>query len=140
MRSQIPLFKKNDSYKELMLNNAFSNFLLTRKNISYFRETKLEGQENLLDTLIQCIKAGFSNQTFILGGFKYMYHFTKIDCTKVRIMCITSHIYTSHASKLNEWYTLIFTTTKKDTLRQKRPPDCSFSMKFKHKCKPITLF
>lgn len=61
MRSQIPLFKKNYSYKELMLNNAFSNFLLTRKNISYFRETKLEGQENLLDTLIQCIKAGFSN-------------------------------------------------------------------------------
>lgn len=36
-----------------MLNNAFSKFLLTRKNISYFRETKLEGQENLLDTLIQ---------------------------------------------------------------------------------------
>lgn len=52
MRSQIPLFKKNYSYKELMLNNAFSNFLLTRKNI---------GQENLLNTLIQCIKAGFSN-------------------------------------------------------------------------------
>lgn len=114
MRNQIPLFKKNYSYKELMLNNAFSNFLLTRKNISYFRETKLEGQENLLDTLIQCIKAGFSNQTFILGGFKY--HFTKIDCTKVRIMCITSQIYTSHASKLNEWYTLIFTTTTKTAM------------------------
>lgn len=140
MRNQIPLFKKNYSYKELMLNNAFSNFLLTRKNISYFRETKLEGQENLLDTLIQCIKAGFSNQSFILGGFKY--HFTKIDYTKVRIICITSQIYTSHASKLNEWYTLIFTTTTKnrhDTLRQKRPPDCSFP-KFRHKCKPITLF
>lgn len=45
MRSQIPLFKKKYSNKELMLNNAFSNFLLTRKNISYFRETKLEGQE-----------------------------------------------------------------------------------------------
>lgn len=114
MRNQIPLFKKNYSYKELMLNNAFSIFLLTRKNISYFRETKLEGQENLLDTLIQCIKAGFSNQTFILDGFKY--HFTKIDCTKVMIMCITSHIYTSHASKLNEWYTLIFTTTKKPAM------------------------
>lgn len=53
MRNQIPLFKKNYSYKELMLNNAFSIFLLTRKNISYFRETKLEGQEKLLDTLTQ---------------------------------------------------------------------------------------
>lgn len=36
-----------------MLNNAFSNFLLTRKNISYLRETKLEGKEKLLNTLTQ---------------------------------------------------------------------------------------
>lgn len=122
-----------------MLNNAFSNFLLTRKNISYFRETKLEGQENLLDTLIQCIKAGFSNQTFILGGFKY--HFTKIDCTKVRIMCITSQIYSRVKIKWMVYFDIYNNQkTRHDTLRQKRPPDCSFSMKFKHKCKPITLF